>query len=82
MIPKFQHLFLDHSTKFFFVDYLDPELFCLVELAPRFFPGQEIACFLAHAAAHFSTAADNHFRDFVARLTQCPGDNPRRLSEW
>ena len=82
MVPNLQHLFLDHSAKFFFADNFDPKLVRFLELAPRFLAGQDVGCFLAHAAAHFSATAGNHFCDFVARLTQRAGNDPGRLSKW
>ena len=54
----------------------NPELFRFLQLASGIFPGQDEACFLAHASAHFSAVRDNHLCDFIARLTERAGDDP------
>ena len=62
--------------KLCFAQHSDAELFRFLQFAPGLFAGEHEARFLAHAAADFSAARDNHLRDLFARLAERAGDHP------
>src|ERR1043166_9196301 len=70
-----------HFAESRLIEYPDPELFRLLQFAACLFTRQDIAGFLADAAAHFSTAGANQLRNFIAGLTERTRNHPCRAFE-
>src|SRR5947207_11415426 len=76
--PKVAHR-LQHFPELRLIQNADAELLRLLELAAGFLSRQDVARFFAHAAADLSAAGADQFGNFVARLAQRAGSDPRRV---
>ena len=64
------------------VDHGHSQRLSLLELAPGFFAGEDVACFFAHTAAHRATVTADQLGDFVARAAEGAGEDPNFAGQF
>src|SRR4051812_37535469 len=72
---------LQHFAKLAFIQDANPELFRLIEFAPRVVAREHVTRLFAHAPADFPAPRANQLRNLVAGLGQGAGDDPGCVPE-